>query len=60
MCIERYILGISLTYKIKLKRILAGYLIKTSIKDGRRQPVRLSNKSGKYLISNSLGVGPPY
>ena len=56
-CVKRYILGISLIYKAKLKRILAGYLVKTSIKGGRRQPVKLNNKSGKYLISNSLGVG---
>jgi hypothetical protein len=35
MCIERYILGISLIRKAKLKRTLAGYLVKTSIKGGR-------------------------
>jgi hypothetical protein len=35
MCVERYVLGISLTHKAKLKRILAGYLVKTSIKGGR-------------------------
>ena len=45
-------------YKAELKRTLVGYPVKTSIKDGRRQPVRLSNKGGKYLIFNSLGVKP--
>jgi hypothetical protein len=35
MCIERYVLGISLAYKAKLKRMLVGYLVKTFIK-GRR------------------------
>ena len=55
--IKRYILGISLTHKAKLEKTLVGYLIETSIKGGRRQPVKLNNKSGKYLISNSLGVG---
>ena len=58
--IERYILGISLVHKAKLKRILTGYLVKTSIKGRRHQPVRLSNKGKKYLISSSLGVGPLY
>ena len=58
MCIERYILGISLIYKAELKRILAKYLVKTSIKGRRHQPVRLSNKGGKYLMSSGLGVGP--
>ena len=60
MCIERYILGISLTRKAKWKKMLAEYLIKISIKGGRRQPIKLSNKGGKYLISNSLGVKPLY
>ena len=60
MCVKRYILGISLTYKAKLKRILAGYLVKTFIKSGRHQPVKLSNKSRKYLISSGLGIGPLY
>ena len=60
MYIKRYILGISLTHKTKLKRILAGYLVKTSIKGGRHQPIRLSNKSKKYLISSSLGIRPLY
>ena len=60
MCIEKYILSISLIYKAKSRKTLVGYLVKTSIKGGRRQPIRLSNKGKKYLISNSLGVGPPY
>ena len=60
MCIERYISGISLARKAELKRILVGYLVKTFIKGGRRQPVRLSNKGGKYLIFSSLGVKPLY
>ena len=60
MYVERYILGISLTYKAELKRILVGYLVKTSIKGRRHQPVKLSNKGGKYLIFNSLGIGPLY
>ena len=60
MYIKRYILGISLIYKAELKRILAGYLVETSIKGGRHQPVRLSNKSKKHLMSSSLGVGPLY
>ena len=59
-CVKRCVLGISLVYKAKLKKILAGYLIETFIKGGRRQPVRLSNKGGKYLTSSSLGVGPLY
>jgi hypothetical protein len=58
--IKRYILGISLMHKAKLKRMLVGYLVKTFIKGGRRQPVKLSNKSGKYLISSGLGVGLLY
>ena len=57
---ERYILGISLIHKAKLKKMLAGYLVKTFIKGGRRQPVRLSNKSRKHLTSSGLGVGPLY
>ena len=60
MCVERYILGISLIYKAKLKRMLAGYLVKTSVKGGRRWPIRLSNKGGKYLTSSGLGVRPLY
>ena len=56
--IKRYILGISLIYKAKLKRMLVGYLVKTFIKSGRRRPIRLSNKGGKYLIFSSLGVRP--
>jgi hypothetical protein len=60
MCIERYILGISLTHKAKLKKTLVGYLVEIFIKSGRHQPIRLSNKSKRYLISNSLSIGPPY
>ena len=60
MCIERYVLGISLIYKAELKRTLAGYLVKTSIKGRRRRPVRLSNKGGKHLTSSSLGIRPLY
>ena len=58
MCVKRYVLDINFTHKAKLKRILVGYLVKTFIKSGRHQPVRLSNKSKKYLIFNSLGIGP--
>ena len=58
--IKRCILGISLTHKAKLERILAGYLIKTSVKGGRRQPIRLSNKGKKYLTSSGLGIGLLY
>ena len=58
--IKRYILGISLMYKAELERILVKYLVKTSIKGRRRQPVRLSNKDRKYLIFSSLGIKPPY
>ena len=58
MYIERCVLGISLIRKAKLKRILAGYLVKTSVKGGRCWPIRLSNKDGKYLISSGLGVRP--
>ena len=58
--IKRCVLGISLMHKAKLKRILAEYLVKTFIKSGRRQPVKLNNKSGKYLISNSLSIRPLY
>ena len=57
-CVKRYILGISLIHKTELKRILVGYLVKTFIKGGRCQPVKLNNKGRKYLISSSLGVGP--
>ena len=60
MCVKRYILGISLTHKAKLKRILAGYLVKTSMKGGRHQPIRLSVKSRKYLIFSGLGIKPLY
>ena len=60
MYIKRYILGISFARKAKLEKILVGYLVETFIKGGRRQPVRLSNKGGKYLISSGLGVGLLY
>ena len=58
--IERCVLGISLIYKTKLKKILAGYPVGTFVRGGRRQPIRLSNKGGKYLIFSSLGVRPLY
>ena len=60
MCVKRYILGISLVYKAELKRMLVKYLVETSIKSRRHQPVKLSNKGRKYLTSSSLGVGPLY
>ena len=60
MYIKRCVLGVSLVYKAELKRILAGYLVKTFIKGERRQPVKLSNKSRKYLMFSSLGVRPLY
>ena len=60
MCVERYILGISLVYKAKLKRMLVGYLVETFIKGGRHQPIRLSNKDKKYLTSSSLSIRPLY
>ena len=47
-------------HKAKLEKILVGYLVKTFIKSRRRQPVKLSNKSRKYLMSSSLGVRPLY
>ena len=55
--IKRYILGISLAHKAELERILVGYLVKTSIKDRRRQPIRLNNKDKKHLIFSGLGIG---
>ena len=60
MYIKRYVLGISLTHKAELKKTLAGYPVETSIKGGRRQPIKLSNKGGKYLTFNGLGVGLLY
>jgi hypothetical protein len=54
--IKRYILDISLAHKAKLKRMLVGYPVKTFMKGGRRQPVKLSNKSKKHLMSSNLGV----
>jgi hypothetical protein len=60
MYIERCILRISLIYKAELKKILAGYLVKTFIKSRRHQPIRLSNKDRKYLIFNNLGIRPLY
>ena len=56
MCVKKYILGISLTRKAKLKRILVKYLVKTSIKGGRHQPIKLSNKGKKHLMSSGLGI----
>ena len=60
MYIKRCVLGISLIHKAKLKKMLTGYPVKTFIKGGRRQPIRLSNKGEKYLMSNSLGIKPFY
>ena len=60
MCVKRYVLGVSLIYKTKLKRMLVGYLVKTFIKNRRCQPIRLSNKNGKYLIFSNIGIRPPY
>ena len=60
LCVKRYILGISLMHKAKLKKILAGYPVETFIKGGRHQPIKLSNKSGKYLTFSSLSIGPLY
>ena len=56
MSVKRCVLSVSLIHKAKLKRMLAGYLVKTFIKGKRRQPIKLSNKGRKYLISNGLGV----
>ena len=60
MYIKRYILGISLTREAKLKKILVGYLVKIFIKGERHQPIKLSNKGEKYLMSSGLGVRPLY
>ena len=60
MCVKRYILNISLIYKAELKRMLVEYPVRTFIRGGRRRPVRLNNKSGKYLIFNGLGIRPLY
>ena len=60
MYIERYVLGISLIHKAELKRILVGYPVKTFIKGGRHQPIKLSNKGKKYLTSSGLGIRPLY
>ena len=60
MCVEKYILGISLIHKVKLKRTLVKYPVKIFIRGKKRRPIRLNNKGGKYLISSSLGVGPLY
>ena len=46
--VERCVLGISLIYKAELKRILVEYLVKTFIKSGRRQPVKLNNKDFSF------------
>jgi hypothetical protein len=59
-CVKRCVLGISLIYKAKLKRMLAGCLVEIFIKGRRRQPMRLSNKGKKYLISSGLGIRPLY
>ena len=40
--------------------MLVGCLVKTFIKGGRRQPIKLSNKGRKYLMSSSLDIGPLY
>ena len=56
MCVKRYILGISLTREAELKKTLTGYPVETFIKGGRRQPIKLSNKGKKHLISSGLGV----
>ena len=40
--------------------IFIEYLVKTFIKSGRCQPIRLSNKGRKYRISNGLGIKPLY
>ena len=60
MYVERCVLGVSLTRKAKLKRILIGRLVKTSAKGRMRWPVRLSNKGKRRLTSSGLGVKPPY
>ena len=60
MCVERYVLGVSLIYKAKLKKTLVGYPVEIFIKGGRRQPVRLSNKGKKYLIFSGLNIRPLY
>jgi hypothetical protein len=36
MCLKRCVLSINLIRKAKLKRRLVGYLVKTSVKGGRR------------------------
>ena len=58
--IKRCVLGVSLIYKAELKRKLIGYLVKTFVKGRRHQPIRLSNKGKKYLISSGLDIKPPY
>jgi hypothetical protein len=60
MYIKRCVLGISLMHKAKLKKILVGYPVETFIKGGRRQPIKLNNKGGKYLTFSSLGIRPLY
>jgi hypothetical protein len=60
MCVKRYVLGVSFIYKAELRRTLVGYLVEIFVKGGRRRPVRLNNKSKRYLMSSSLGVRPPY
>ena len=55
--IKRCVLG---TYEAELKRMLVRYPVKIFVKGGRHQPVKLSNKGGKYLTSSGLGVRPLY
>ena len=57
---KKCVLGVSLARKAELKKMLVGYLVKTSIKGGRYWPIKLSNKDGKYLMSSGLGIRPPY
>ena len=40
--------------------MLVGYLVKISIKGGKRRPIKLSNKGGKHLITSGLGVKLSY
>ena len=47
-------------HKAKLKKKLIGYLVKPFIKGGRRQPIKLSNKGKKYLMSSGLDIRPLY
>ena len=58
MYVKKYVLGVNLIHKAKLKKMLVGYLVKTFIKGRRHQPIKLSNKGGKYLTSNGLNIRP--